>query len=49
MIACVTERFGREETKKHFKTIIVSCNQKCRDADKKFREGKENLFAEFGL
>ena len=41
-IACVTERFGREETKKHFHTIIVLCNQKC-------REGKENLFAEFGL
>ena len=49
IIACITERFVREETKKHFQTITVSCNKKCRDADKKFQEGKENLFAEFGL
>ena len=42
------ERFGKEETKKEFKTIVDSCNQKCRDADKKFRDNKENLLEEFG-
>ena len=46
--AYVTERFGKEETRKEFKAITESCNQKCRDADKKFRGDKENLLAEFG-
>ena len=47
--AYITERFGKEDTRKEFKTITERCNQKCRDADKKFRSEKENLLEDFGL
>lgn len=48
-VACVTERFGKDETRQEFKAIVESCNQKCRDTDKKFRGDKENLLEQFGL
>ena len=48
-VACVMERFGKDETREAFKAIVESCNQKCRDTDKKFQGDKENLIAEFGL
>ena len=45
------KRFGKEETRKKFESIVSRCNQKCWDKDKAMgsalQEEKENLFSEF--
>ena len=47
-VACITKRFGKEETIKKFEPIVSRCNQKCQDKNKAMgsalQEEKEDIF-----